>query len=461
MLEKKERMDWQKLLSQERFRGLKKPPSKDTITEVRSTFMKDADRIIYSSPFRRLQDKTQVHPFPRTDYIRTRLTHSLEVSTVGRSLGLAVGRDIGPEFNLEFSDFGNVVAAACLAHDIGNPPFGHAGEEAIQYWFKHPSQAKTLGKIKGANAAEKKADFQAFNGNAQGFRILTRLSGWREQGGLRLSCATIGAFMKYPYGSCSTDPETGGKSPRKKLGYFQNDKQAFDAIANTLGLLAKPSDPSSRCRHPLAYLVEAADDICYNVIDLEDGYKCKMLTYKEVSKLFLELLDKQLDMGRLQSIEDNQDKISYLRAKAIGILIEQAYQVFMDNQDFILSGEFEGRLLKKIKSSDVMLAIENINRKKIYREKIEEELAGFRVIFDLLEQFMNSFENWYETRNNPDELLPLHEKMLRLLPRHDKMPDDWYEGFLVITDYVSGMADRFALAKFEKLSSINVNVGRA
>ncbi len=151
-----EKMDWQKLLSQERFRGLKKPPSKDTITEVRSTFMKDADRIIYSSPFRRLQDKTQVHAFPRTDYIRTRLTHSLEVSTVGRSLGLAVGRDIGPEFNLEISDFGNVVAAACLAHDIGNPPFGHAGEEAIQHWFKHPDQADSLSKIKGATPMKKK-----------------------------------------------------------------------------------------------------------------------------------------------------------------------------------------------------------------------------------------------------------------------------------------------------------------
>ena len=267
--------------------------------------------------------------------------------------------------------------------------------------------------------------------------------------------------MKYPRGSCSTDPETGAKSPRKKFGYFQSDKQAFNSIANTLGLLAKPTDSGGRCRHPLAYLVEAADDICYGVIDLEDAYKSKMLKYDEVCKLLSELLDKKLDVVRLESIEDDQDKISYLRAKAIGILIEQAYHVFIDNQDVILSGEFEGRLLQQIKSSDVMLAIENINRNKIYREKIEEELAGFRVIFDLLEQFMNSFENWYETRNNPDELLPLHEKMLRLLPSCDKMPDDWYEGLLVITDYVSGMADRFALAKFEKLSSINVNVGRA
>ncbi|MCH8095972.1 MAG: deoxyguanosinetriphosphate triphosphohydrolase [Proteobacteria bacterium] len=456
-----EKMDWQKLLSQERFRGLEKPPSKDEITEVRSTFMKDADRIIYSSPFRRLQDKTQVHPFPRTDYIRTRLTHSLEVSTVGRSLGLAVGRDIGPEFNLEISDFGNVVAAACLAHDIGNPPFGHAGEEAIQHWFRHPDQADSLRKIKGANADEKKADFQAFDGNAQGFRILTRLSGWREQGGLRLSCATIGTFMKYPYGSCSTDPETGAKSPRKKFGYFQSDKQAFESIADTLGLLPSPSDPGGRCRHPLAYLVEAADDICYNVIDLEDAHKNKMLKYDEVSKLLSDLLDNKLDVVRLESIEDDQDKISYLRAKAIGILIEQAYRAFMDNHDVILSGEFEETLLKKIRSADAMSEIKKFNKKRIYGEKIEEEISGFRVILDLLELFINTYENWHETRDNSDEFLPLYEKALRLLPSYDKMPDDWYEGFLVITDYVSGMADRFALAKFEKLSSINVNVGRA
>ena len=231
MLEKNESMDWQKLLSQKRFRGVEEPPSKDKTEELRSAFMKDADRIIYSSPFRRLQDKTQVHPFPRTDYIRTRLTHSLEVSTVGRSLGLLVGRYIKKNFDLDIdtSDFGNIVAAACLAHDIGNPPFGHPGEEAIQHWFKDPTHAKTVGNIKGANAVEKKADLQAFEGNAQGFRILTRLSGWREQGGLRLSCATIGAFMKYPRGSCSTDPETGAKSPSGCHLTFESPKNLWTA----------------------------------------------------------------------------------------------------------------------------------------------------------------------------------------------------------------------------------------
>jgi len=267
--------------------------------------------------------------------------------------------------------------------------------------------------------------------------------------------------MKYPRGSCSTDPETGAMSPRTKFGYFQNDKQAFHSIANTLGLLTKSSDPGGRCRHPLAYLVEAADDICYGVIDLEDAYNSKILRYEEVSKLLSELVDNKLDVVRLNSIEDNQDKISYLRAKAIGILIEQVYNAFMDNHDVILSGEFEGTLLEKIKSADSISEIKSFSIENIYGEKTEEEIAGFRVILDLLELFINSYKNWHETRDNPDEFLPLYKKALHLLPSHDKIPDDWYEGFLVITDYVSGMADRFALAKFEKLSSINVNVGRA
>ena len=212
---------------------------------------------------------------------------------------------------------------------------------------------------------------------------------------------------------------------------------------------------------PLAYLVEAADDICYSVIDLEDAYKSKILKYDEVCKLLSELLDKKLDVVRLESIEDDQDKISYLRAKAIGILIEQAYRAFMDNQDVILSGEFKETLLKRIISADAMSEIKKFSIKRIYEEKIEEEVTGFRIILDLLELFINTYENWHETLDNPDEFLPLYKKAFRLLPSHDKMPVDWYEGFLAITDYVSGMADRFALAKFEKLSSINVNVGRA
>ena len=186
-----------------------------------------------------------------------------------------------------------------------------------------------------------------------------------------------------------------------------------------------------------------------------------MLKYDEVCKLLSELLDKKLDVVRLESIEDDQDKISYLRAKAIGILIEQAYRAFMDNQDVILSGEFKETLLKKIISADAMSEIKKFSIKRIYEERIEEEVTGFRIILDLLELFINTYENWHETLDNPDEFLPLYKKAFHLLPSHDKMPVDWYEGFLVITDYVSGMADRFALAKFEKLSSINVNVGRA
>ena len=241
---------WRKLMSKKRYRGAAEDPAEDTVTEDRGTFLKDADRIIYSSPFRRLQDKTQVHPFPGTDYIRTRLTHSLEVSTVGRSLGLSVGDTLVNRHNLnsgtyplDRSDFGGVVAAACLAHDIGHPPFGHAGEEAIRHWFLHDDNAEYGRDIPDR---EKLFDLQAFEGNAQGFRILTRLAGWREKGGLRISCATLGAFMKYPYGSLAIDPETSHKSPRKKFGYFQQDKDAFRIVADTLGLKKIDSDPFRR-----------------------------------------------------------------------------------------------------------------------------------------------------------------------------------------------------------------------
>lgn len=283
-------------MSRKRFRGLNEQPSEDKTTEVRTPFMKDTDRIIYSSPFRRLQDKTQVHPFPGTDYIRTRLTHSMEVSTVGRSLGLAIGRDVvkrhklddgnDPLNQIDQSDFGNVLAAACLAHDIGNPPFGHAGEDAIRHWFLDDKYHL----LKAVNVPEKRADLKAFEGNAQGLRILTRLAGWREQGGLRLSCATLGTFMKYPMGSRVTGQNIENEEIRKKFGYFQDDKKIFESIADTLGLLPVSNDCGGRSRHPLSYLLEAADDICYLIVDLEDGYKYKKLKLEDVEGLLARII---------------------------------------------------------------------------------------------------------------------------------------------------------------------------
>lgn len=459
------RSKWRKLMSRKRYRG-DKDPVEDTIQEVRGAFFKDADRIIYSSPFRRLQDKTQVHPFPGTDYIRTRLTHSLEVSTVGRSLGLSVGDHLVKKHNLnsganaiDRSDFGGVVAAACLAHDIGTPPFGHAGEEAIRHWFLVGENSLYCQDISEPASA---FDLQMFEGNAQGFRLLTRLAGWREKGGLRISCATLGAFMKYPCGSLAIDPETGQKSPRKKFGYFQQDKDAFCIVADTLGLKKVGSDPFHRYRHPLAYLVEAADDICYLIADLEDGLKYHKLSYERVRALLMEISSDIIGSARLRSIKERSDKIAYLRAKAIGVLIEEVITVFLDNEDKIIVGKIEGSLLDNIRHKDTINSIRRYCTINLYKDraKLISELAGFEVISYLLKIFATSFLYWECEGCKVDDLPPRYQKVIRLLPGYEKLPKVRYEWLLRVTDYISGMADRYALAQFQNLKGIHIETGR-
>jgi dGTPase len=457
---------WPKLMSKKRYRGAAEDPTEDTVEEVRGTFFKDADRIIYSSPFRRLQDKTQVHPFPGTDYIRTRLTHSLEVSTVGRSLALSVGdqlvkrHDLNSGKNpLDRSDFGGVVAAACLAHDIGNPPFGHAGEEAIRHWFLHDDN---LDYVRDISEPAQRFDLQAFEGNAQGFRLLTRLAGWRERGGLRISCATLGAFMKYPCGSLAIDPETEHESPRQKFGYFQQDKDAFRIVADTLGLKKIDTDPFRRYRHPLAYLVEAADDICYLIADLEDGFKYKKLSYEKVRDFLKVISGGVIASARLRSIRERSDKIAYLRAKAIGVLVEDVIIVFLDNEDKITNGKLKGSLLDNTKHKDIIKRIRVYCDINLYKDraKLVSELSGFEVINDLFEIFATSLRDWESRGYKIDELHPRYQKAIRLLPGYENLPMDRYEWLLRVTDYISGMADRYALAQFQKLKAIHIETGR-
>jgi len=260
--------------------------------DVRSPFTKDADRIVFSPSFRRLQDKTQVHLGPRIDVVRTRLTHTLEASSIGRSLGTAVGsviirtQKVGPVPGceaLEAGDFGAIVAAGCLAHDIGNTPFGHAGEEAIQHWFREEADGSVLANL----TIEQQNDMKCFEGNAQGFRVLTRLEGWRDKGGLRLTAATLGAFIKYPKSSTHSDEQ--GQSQNSKFNYFQNDEPAFKLIASELGL-AQAGQAKRYSRHPLAYLVEAADDISYLIADFEDGVESETLRPDEVEDLLTKIV---------------------------------------------------------------------------------------------------------------------------------------------------------------------------
>jgi dGTPase len=299
-------MEWTKLISGKRL-GLTRPNPKEI---GRSVYQRDYDAIIFSSSFRRLQDKAQVFPLAKSDYVRTRLTHSLEVSCVGRSLGQLIGEDLKlndkiPK-ELAASEIGNIVAAACLAHDIGNPPFGHNGEKALQEWFTTKTGQSALEGL----TDQEKADFEGFEGNAQGFRILTRLQNTDNEGGLQLTCATLATFTKYPRPASiifNEHPSHKGKG-FKKYGYFVGEAQLFEEVAAEVGLSRRHSECSGWFRHPLAFLVEAADDICYGINDIEDGYRLHHLSFNEAADLLRPIPPKS-ELTQYDSISEDEDKI--------------------------------------------------------------------------------------------------------------------------------------------------------
>ena len=304
-------MQWQRLLSRARL-GSPEPPR---ASSARTDFQRDFDRVVFSSAFRRMQDKTQVFPLSKVDYVRTRLTHSLEASSIGRSLGTLVGEQVIARHGLdqfEAADFGSIVAAACLAHDIGNPPFGHSGEDAIRHWAQSGEYgAPRVSMLTGSE----REDFLSFEGNSQGFRIVTRLQNPDNDGGLQLTCATLAAFTKYPRESCLGGSRYTGISA-KKQGFAAADRGSFETVAGTVGLMPRDNHHAMWCRHPLAFLVEAADDISYRVIDIEDGYRLGHFSYQEVLDLFWPLIsDPERQGPRLQRIQDFKDRVEFLRAK--------------------------------------------------------------------------------------------------------------------------------------------------
>ncbi len=454
---------WQELMSRKRFRGEAKNPREDDTADtadVRGPFVKDADRVIYSSAFRRLQDKTQADPFPATDYTRTRLTHSLEVTSVGRALGTSVGREVikrcdrKSKLELDPSDFGAVVAAACLAHDIGNPPFGHAGEEAIRYWFSGDGVNLLVGL-----QDEQMEEFKRFEGNAQGFRILTRLQDSRDNGGLRLSCATLATFAKYPWKCASA----AAASSKEKFGYFEDDLHSFEKVADTVKLVNGGEDGVWR-RHPLAFLVEAADDICYRVVDIEDACKAKIISFEKAEKLLKSIAGPNL--SRYNDLKESSDKIGYLRAKAIGVLVQQVYEVFWKNHDAILLGQFQDNLLNRIRYNDFLKDIRKCAEEEVYSDpkKLEAEAAGFEVIHGLLEIFSEPLlyrkgktNRTIDTKKMPSKL----RTIMNLLPGPKESPETQYRWLLRLTDYVSGMTDSFAVRLFRKLKGITVGLDLA
>jgi len=442
---------WEKLLSSERL-GAGKAPG----TAERTAFQQDYDRIVFTSAFRRLKDKTQVFPLSKSDYVRTRLTHSLEASCVGRSLGAVVGREIIARHGLkdvESGDFGAIVAAACLAHDIGNPPFGHAGEDAIREWFR------TSGLLeRHALTPAQRADFEKYEGNAQGFRIVSRLQSPANPGGLQLTSAVLATFTKYPRPS-AVDGQLDGKSG-KKFGFFQQDADNFARVAQSTGLVERIPGQAWR-RHPLAFLVEVADDTCYLIVDMEDAARLGFVPYRDAECLLADLAGNTINGGRLERLHDPKERLEYLRAKAIGRLLESAAAVFLENEAAILDGSFDDELLDQSPVSVPLQAVLKVAKETIYtaRPALEIETAGFEVLGALLALFTHAVET---AANVPGLHMTKREEMLlRLLPPqflgHGGKPDaDPYVRLLQVADFVAGMTDSYAVDMYRKLKGFDL-----
>ncbi len=436
-------MQWSRLLSAQRLGHQGAEP----VTPARNPFQKDWDRVVFCSAFRRLQDKTQVHSLPESDYVRNRLTHSLEVSSVGRSLGAQVGQVVLERHGaaltgISAAEFGHIVAAACLGHDIGNPPFGHFGEATIQHWFRSGPGAVLL---QGLSEAER-LDFLCFEGNAQGFRVMTRLQNWRDAGGLRLTCATLATFMKYPFGSRAADPQ------KKKFGHFAAEAALFEEMAGNVGLVALGQDRYAR--HPLTYLVEAADDICYSVVDIEDGFKLGRITFSEAEARLKGLLRRL--PPRYAEITDETWKIAYLRAKVIGDLIDLAVEVFLAHEAEILQGRFTGDLLGKTDVTPQLDEIASFTRTRIFetRERFQTEVMGGEILTSLLAAFCDAHHALELAGGSSVSLPPRQRALLRLMPQPPRGEASRYEWLLTVTDFISGMTDSYALTQFQRLRGL-------
>jgi dGTPase len=441
-------MNWKHLLSAQRI-GQKQLVSTEP---SRSAFEQDYDRIIFSHPFRKLQDKTQVHPLPEHDFVHTRLTHSLEVSSVGRSLGKRVGevilqrhQDLTNQFSL--FDFGAIVAAASLTHDLGNPPFGHAGEDSISDFFKHHPVGSTL---QEKVSEQQWSDLIQFEGNAQGFRILNK-----NQFGLKLTFATLGAFTKYPCPAFFPERDKRKRS-QKKFGFFQSEKEIFHEVATTLAL--PQVGDSAYDRHPLAFLVEAADDICYSIIDLEDACSLGLVQYDEAKSLFENVLTKgKSKLGKLSQLKSRQERIGFLRALAIGDLMDECSTLFLDSEQQMLEGKFNQALADLCPSKDALKQIINVSVEKVYRARqvVEIEAAGHEVLPGLLHEFLTAALQAMEGNRSRK-----YENLLLLLPEdillNLKQPNDYYTLAREVVDFISGLTDRHAISLYKKIKGFAV-----
>jgi len=441
-------MNWEQLLSLKRFGDTNKRLRKEQ-DETRLGFEVDYDRIIFSSEFRGLQDKTQVIPLSKTDFVHTRLTHSLEVSVVGRSLGRKVGQlllkkhpHLESVHGYTMNDFGAIVAAAALAHDIGNPPFGHSGEKAIGAYFKNGKGCK----FKELLTEKEYQDLCDFEGNANGFKILTESREGRA-GGLRLSYATLGAFMKYPKESLPIKPTN--HIVDKKYGFFQSEKEMFIDVASELGLSKRGNDYLSFQRHPLAFLVEAADDICYTIIDFEDGINLGLIEEEYALEYLINLVRGSIKTENYHALKTTEDRVSYLRALAIGRLINEAASLFMEHEEAILAGKFETALLEVSQYKAQIKDIIDISVKNVYRSKdvLNKEIAGYEILNQLLNAYGEMAFNYYKGHmSNYDNLL------YNILPETVKLESDaLYQNLLSVCLYISKLSDTNAMLLHQKL----------
>lgn len=411
----------------------------------RSEFQRDYDRLIFSAPFRRLQNKTQVFPLPGSVFVHNRLTHSLEVSCVGRSLGNDVANQLlkkHPDLvDSHISEIGSIVSAACLAHDLGNPPFGHSGEKAISTYF---SEGQGMALKKELSPMEWD-DLTHFEGNANAFRILTHQFEGRRKGGFVMTYSTLASIVKYPFSS-----QLAGK--KSKFGFFLSEEADYQKIARELGIiqLSKPDEPLRYACHPLVYLVEAADDICYQMMDIEDAHKLKLLTHDETKGLYMLFFDEKRKK-RIEEVcrivTDVNEQIAYLRSSVIGALIKECTRVFTENEKKILAGEFEGALIKHI-CSPLKEAYENcsaIALQRIYRSSdvLDIELAGFRVISTLIDLMINAVRS-------PEKA---YSQLLinRVSGQYNVNAPTLYGKIQAVLDYISGMTDVYALDLYRKI----------
>lgn len=451
-------MDLNKLYSS------KRPGSTSAGKGIRTEFQRDFDRLIFSSPFRRLQNKTQVFPLPGSVFVHNRLTHSLEVASVGRSLGKIAGAHIADTYAADLEglsdefyryNLAEVIAAGCLAHDIGNPAFGHSGEKAISNFFTSSGVDEDL------FSAGEWQDLTNFEGNANAFRILTNQFEGRLPGGYMITYATLATILKYP---CESTATTKAFKHRKKYGFFQTEKQLFTDIAGELGMIKEQNAPLCYNRHPFVYLLEAADDICYRIIDFEDGHRLRILSDDEIKT---GLLDMIAGIGRAEdnidkikrtfdAIGDKNERIGYLRSRAINTLIMQAADVFTQNLPLILEGKFNNTLIDHIEDNCPALKnIAKISVEKLYNHNtvLELEVAGYNVMYDLLETIIPGALKTKDKRSH------LEQKALKLVPAQfgdfadDKSP---YTKALNVLDYVSGMTDLYATELYRKIKGIEI-----